>query len=76
MRRFLIALKRVLLGFAALIVLFAVVLYILVPPYANSTARAKIQEATNFSNPARTAIGVACSERASGGYVELGTRSR
>ena len=33
-----------------------------IPAYQDYTIKAKVQEATNLSNPARTAIGVACSE--------------
>ncbi len=33
-----------------------------IPAYQDYTVKAKIQEATNLSNPARTAIGIACSE--------------
>ena len=33
-----------------------------IPAYQDYTVKAKVQEATNLSNPARTAIGIACSE--------------
>ena len=33
-----------------------------IPAYQDYTVTAKIQEATNLSNPARTALGIACSE--------------
>ena len=33
-----------------------------IPAYQDYTVRAKVQEGTNLSNPARTALGIACSE--------------
>jgi len=33
-----------------------------IPAYQDYTIKAKVQEATNLSNPARTALGIACSE--------------
>ena len=33
-----------------------------IPAYQDYTVKAKVQEATNLSNPARTAVGIACSE--------------
>jgi len=33
-----------------------------IPAYQDYTIKAKIQEATNLSNPARTALGISCSE--------------
>ncbi len=33
-----------------------------IPAYQDYTVKAKIQEATNLSNPARTAVGIACSD--------------
>jgi len=33
-----------------------------IPAYQDYTIRAKVQEGTNLSNPARTALGIACSE--------------
>ena len=35
---------------------------IAIPAYQDYTIRAKVQEGTNLSNPARTALGIACSE--------------
>ena len=35
---------------------------IAIPAYQDYTIRAKVQEGTSLSNPARTALGVACSE--------------
>ena len=33
-----------------------------IPAYQDYTVRAKVQEGVNLSNPARTALGIACSE--------------
>jgi len=33
-----------------------------IPAYQDYTVKAKVQEGTNLSNPARTALGIACSE--------------
>ena len=33
-----------------------------IPAYQDYTVKAKVQEATSLSNPARTAVGIACSE--------------
>ena len=33
-----------------------------IPAYQDYTIKAKVQEGTNISNPARTALGIACSE--------------
>ena len=33
-----------------------------IPAYQDYTVRAKLQEAVNLSNPARTSLGIACSE--------------
>jgi len=33
-----------------------------IPAYQDYTVRAKVQEAVNLSNPARTSLGIACSE--------------
>ena len=33
-----------------------------IPAYQDYTIKAKVQEGTNLSNPARTALGIACSE--------------
>ena len=35
---------------------------IAIPAYQDYTVRARVQEGTNLSNPARTALGIACSE--------------
>ena len=35
---------------------------IAIPAYQDYTIRARVQEGTNLSNPARTALGIACSE--------------
>ena len=35
---------------------------IAIPAYQDYTIRAKVQEGVNLSNPARTALGIACSE--------------
>ena len=47
-----------------------------IPAYQDYTVRATIQEAVNLSNPARTALGIACSEGAletpgGGGAVQI-----
>lgn len=39
---------------------------IAIPAYQDYTIRARVQEGTNLSNPARTALGVACSTAALG----------
>ena len=48
---------------------------IAIPAYQDYTVRARVQEGTNLSNPARTALGIACSEAdlaAQTGIVSLG----
>lgn len=48
---------------------------IAIPAYQDYTVRARVQEGTNLSNPARTALGISCSEADLGnqtGLVGLG----
>ena len=42
-----------------------------IPAYQDYTIKAKIQEATNLSNPARTSLGIACSEGTLNGATHL-----
>lgn len=44
-----------------------------IPAYQDYTIKAKLQEATNISNPARTALGIACSEGTLNGATQTGT---
>ncbi len=44
---------------------------IAIPAYQDYTVRAKIQEAVNLSNPARTALGIACSEGTLTGATQI-----
>ncbi|MFT5391262.1 MAG: type IV pilus assembly protein PilA [Gammaproteobacteria bacterium] len=43
-----------------------------IPAYQDYTVKAKVQEGTNLSNPARTALGIACSEGELNGITHLG----
>ena len=43
-----------------------------IPAYQDYTIRAKVQEGTNLSNPARTALGIACSEGDLSGATQAG----
>ena len=44
------------------LLVISLVTWTLTPTICDYTARARVQEATNISNPARTALGIACSE--------------
>jgi type IV pilus assembly protein PilA len=45
-----------------------------IPAYQDYTVKAKVQEGVNVSNPARTALGIACSEAAlTAGLSQTGT---
>ena len=43
-----------------------------IPAYQDYTIKAKVQEGVNLSNPARTALGIACSEGALSGATQTG----
>ena len=54
---------RLLLVAVGLVVVVIAVSLLLSSPYADATARAKVYEGVSMSNPHRTAIGIACTER-------------
>ena len=43
-----------------------------IPAYQDYTTKAKVQEGTNLPNPARTALGIACSEGSLSGAAQTG----
>ncbi len=47
-----------------LVAIIGILAAVAIPAYQDYTVRAKVQESVNLSNPARTSLGIACSEGA------------
>ena len=61
--------KKVQQGFTLIelmivVAIIGILAAIAIPAYQDYTVKAKVQEGVNVSNPARTALGIACSEAA------------
>jgi type IV pilus assembly protein PilA len=61
--------KKVQQGFTLIelmivVAIIGILAAVAIPAYQDYTVKAKIQEGVNVSNPARTALGIACSEAA------------
>jgi len=61
--------KKVQQGFTLIelmivVAIIGILAAVAIPAYQDYTVKAKVQEGVNISNPARTALGIACSEAA------------
>ena len=71
--------KKVQQGFTLIelmivVAIIGILAAVAIPAYQDYTVKAKVQEGVNVSNPARTALGIACSEAALvAGLAQTGT---
>ncbi len=71
--------KKVQQGFTLIelmivVAIIGILAAVAIPAYQDYTVKAKVQEGVNVSNPARTALGIACSEAAMvAGLSQTGT---
>ncbi len=71
--------KKVQQGFTLIelmivVAIIGILAAVAIPAYQDYTVKAKVQEGVNLSNPARTALGIACSEAAlAAGLSQTGT---
>jgi len=71
--------KKVQQGFTLIelmivVAIIGILAAVAIPAYQDYTVKAKVQEGVNISNPARTALGIACSEAAlATGLAQTGT---
>ena len=71
--------KKVQQGFTLIelmivVAIIGILAAVAIPAYQDYTVKAKVQEGVNLSNPARTSLGIACSEAAlTSGLAQTGT---